>query len=293
MNFSDLNLDLQGVVKRAYENLLYRSSFMKLVNTNYIGELRQTGVPMIEVAKSKAVAPTKIEGEITNAITPTLATYDSVKVDLTELRLTYSVNVSPLVQNAMQSIADQVELQDSENAEAIDKYGYDKLAKAITGAVDGSEAATKGQTYVFNFDQKDDYINAINTLKAYLFNRKVYAGYKLGLEAMEYAKLVSALTSILKYETATGIEGVDRGIVANAYGVEIFEIASSVLTNGEVGYFASEIGTVGDAFFSQFNQWNGDRPGFPGYFSIEGIVMFGAEVVRPEAVIKLVSEVSM
>ena len=34
MNYSTLNLDLQSVVKRAYDNLLYRSSFMNFLNSN-------------------------------------------------------------------------------------------------------------------------------------------------------------------------------------------------------------------------------------------------------------------
>jgi hypothetical protein len=147
--------------------------------------------------------------------------------------------------------------------------------------------------YAWNFTTKDEYIDAINELKASLFNNDIYDGYKLGLEANEYGKFVSALTTLLKYETLSGVEGVDRGDIARAYGVDIFAINSNVLTNGEKGYFASEIGIIGDAFFTQFNEWNGDRPGFPGYISIEGIVMYGAEIVKDEAVIKLVDEVSM
>ena len=55
-----------------------------------------------------------------------------------------------------------------------------------------------------------------------------------------------------------------------------------------VGYFANEVGTVGDTFWSSFAQYNGNFPGYPGYFVVEGNVMFGAKVVRPEAIIKLV-----
>ena len=281
MNYSTLNLDLQGIVKRAYDNLLYRSSFMNFVNKNYIGELRQTGIPMIEVMKQKVVAPTNLNGaEITTGITPTLATYDNVKVDLTQLRLTYAVNVSPLVQNIAQAISGQIDLQDAAVAKAVDTFGYNKMA------------ATNNE-FAWNFTTKEQYIDAINELKAQLFNKDIYDGYKLGLEASEYGKFVSALTTLLKYETLSGVEGVDRGEIARAYGVDIFAINSNVLTNGEKGYFASEIGVIGDAFFTQFNEWNGDRPGFPGYISVEGIVMYGAEIVKDEAVIKLVDEVSM
>lgn len=282
MNFSDLNLDLQGFAKRVYDNLLYRSTFMNFLNSNYIGELRSTGTPVIEISKEKLVALNTHTAEITTALTPGLASYDSVKVDLTELRKSYSVNISPLVANVAQAISGQVDLEDAAIAKAIDTYGFDKL-----GTNEDIESS------VWNFSTDAEYVAGLNNLKMTLFNNDVYEGYKLGLEATEYGKFVSALTSLLKYETMAGVEGVDRGIVANAYGVEIFPINSAVLTNDEVGYFASEIGVVGDAFFSQFNQWNGDRPGYPGMVSIEGIVMFGAEVVKPEAIIKLVAEASV
>lgn len=281
MNFSDLNLDLQGFAKRVYDNLLYRSTFMNFLNSNYIGELRSTGTPVIEISKEKLVALNTHTAEITTALTPGLASYDSVKVDLTELRKSYSVNISPLVANVAQAISGQVDLEDAAISKAIDTYGFDKL-----GTNEDIESS------VWNFSTDAEYVAGLNNLKMTLFNNDVYEGYKLGLEATEYGKFVSALTSLLKYETMAGVEGVDRGIVANAYGVEIFPINSAVLTNDELGYFASEIGVVGDAFFSQFNQWNGDRPGYPGMVSIEGIVMFGAEVVKPEAVIKLVAEIS-
>lgn len=282
MNFSDLNLDLQGFAKRVYDNLLYKSTFMNFLNKNYIGELRNTGTPVIEISKEKLVALNTHTAELTEALTPGLATYDSVKVDLTELRKSYSVNISPLVANVTQAISGQVDLEDSAISKAIDTYGFDKL-----GTNEDIE------TFVWNFSTNEEYIGGLNSLKMTLFNADVYEGYKLGLEATEYGKLVSALTSVLKYETMAGVEGVDRGIVANAYGIEIFPVNSAVLTNDELGYFASEIGVVGDAFFSKFNQWNGDRPGYPGMISIEGIVMFGAEVVKPEAVIKLVAQASV
>jgi len=44
------SLDLQSVAKRIYKSLLYRSVFYKFLNPNYIGELRNTGTPMIEVS---------------------------------------------------------------------------------------------------------------------------------------------------------------------------------------------------------------------------------------------------
>ena len=47
----------------------------------------------------------------------------------------------------------------------------------------------------------------------------VYGEYRLGLGATQYAAYVTDLTSVLKYETLAGVEGVDRGVIANAYGV--------------------------------------------------------------------------
>ena len=77
------------------------------------------------------------------------------------------------------------------------------------------------------------------------------------------------------------------------YGIDIFAINSTVLTNSEKGYFASPVGTVGDTFFSAMVEYNGNYPGFPGYYVVEGNVLFGAEVVRPEAIIKLVAGASV
>lgn len=282
VNYTGLGLDLQAVVKRAYDNLLYRSSFMNFVNSNYIGEVRQTGTPMIEIMRQKAVSVTTASStpDITSALTPTLASYDQVKVDLTELRANYSINISPLVSNIAQAISGQMDLEDAAIAKAIDTYGFDKMFDNTT------------QSFTWNPSTQQDYIDNLNELRSTLFNKDVYDDYRLGLEAVEYGKFVSALTSILKYETLSGKEGVDRGVVGNAYGILCFPINTNVLTNSEKGYFASEIGVVADAFFTQFNQWNGDRPGFPGMISIEGIVLFGANVVQPNAVIKLVASAS-
>jgi len=132
-------------------------------------------------------------------------------------------------------------------------------------------------------------------LKSKLFDRNIYDGYLLGLSSNAFAYFVSSLTSVLKYETRAGVEGVDMGQVANAYGVSVFQINSNVIEKDKqgnntnvVGYFANEVGTVGDTFWSSMNQYPNGMPGYPGYFCVEGNVMFGAKVVRPEAVIKLV-----
>lgn len=293
MNYSTLNLDLQSVVKRAYDNLLYRSSFMNFLNSSYLGEVRQAGTPMIEIVKQNATATnsTLNQPDLVNALSPILATYGSDKVDLAQLRLDYSFRVSYMMTESgiKKAVDGQIELQDSTNATEIDKFGYNKLATAITGSADGSLAYTQGQVYQWVAANQGDYITMLNNLKAMLFNRKIYDNYLLGLEAIEYGNFVSALTSILKFETMAGVEGVDRGDIASAYGISIFPINSTVLDSANTkGYFANEVGTVGDAFFSRFNEFNGTYPGFPGYYVVEGVVLFGAEIVRPEAVIKLV-----
>ena len=280
--YEEIGLDLQAFAKRVYSDILYQSTFYNFLNPAYIGELRQTGAPVIEVAKTDVlnvnVRKTK---EIQTALDPALVTYGHTMVDLTELPMDYSVRVPVTVSgsdisNAIQSAVD---LEDSAIAQAIDTYGYGKLA-AATGI---EESAWAPET-------KEDYIAALNGLRAKLFNKKVTGDYRLGLGATEYANLVSALTSVLKFETLAGREGVDMGEIARVYGISIFEINDNVLGD-EIGYFFNPIAVVGDTFFSAFVQTATDIR-YPGYYCISGNQMFGAAVVRPEAIIRLVSEVS-
>ena len=290
MNFTNINLDLQAVAKRTYENIYYQSTFMNFLDDSWMQVARATGTPIIEVVKQ--IAPTinkRSNVEITTALTPTLTTYNSVKVDLTELPLDYSFSISPLMigTNIEGTLEGQMRLKDSAIANQIDTYGYGKLNTAITGKTDGSEAYTDGQVVVWAPSTQQDYINYLNQYKMILFNRNVTTGYLFGLVAVHYRSLVAALTSILKYETRVGVEGVDRGVVANAYGVDIFPINTAVIGSGVLGYFANKIACVGDMFFSSMAQYNGNYPGLPGYFVLEGNIMFGAEVVRPEAILKL------
>lgn len=289
MNYASVNLDLQSVIKRAYDNLLYRSTGMNFLNSAYLGEIRQAGTPTIEAVKQTVSTVTSSSNPVLqSANTPNLTAYESVKIDLAELRLDYSFRVPSIVlESGIAQIVDgQIELQDAKIASEVDKYIFDKLADTITGdRTSGKTVYDTGSTYNF---AGVNYIEDVNALKSMLFNLNIYDGYKLGLEAVEYGKFVSALTSILKFETMAGVEGVDRGDVAKAYGVDIFAINTNVLTNGEIGYFASEVGVVGDAFFSRFNEWNGNYPGFAGDYVVEGAILFGAEVIRPEAIIKLV-----
>ncbi|MBQ5474293.1 MAG: hypothetical protein IIT65_06250 [Lachnospiraceae bacterium] len=285
---SQLNIDLQAFVKRVYDSLLYNSTFFNFLNENYIGEVRQTGAPIIEVIKTTPMSVNvRQTAEIQSALAPALSTYSSVKVDLTELPMDYSIRVPVTVvgSDITNALQDVIDLKDSAIAKQIDTYGYAKLKGSVT------------QAFQWNPANQQGYIDALNTLRATLFNKDVYGGYRLGLDALEYANYVSALTSILKFETMAGVEGVDRGIIARAYGVDAFEINSNyvnpvVADHSETvkGYFFNSVAVVGDTFFDSFVQYNGNYPGFPGYYVIEGNMMFGADVVRGDAIIKLQSE---
>lgn len=294
MNFTDLNLDLQAVAKRTYMNLLYRSTFMNFLNSSFMEVARSTGTPIIEIPLENDTPLNKrTTSEIKTAVTNTLATYNSKKVDLTELAMDYSFRISPIittskVENVLQG---QMDKKDSQIAKEIDKYGYAKLNTAITGKADGSQAYSLGQVVEFAPEKKEDYISIVNNLKADLFDRDIYDGYLMGLSSKAYADYVSAFTQIIKYESRTGVESIDRGIVAQALGVDTFEINSTVLPEKVKGYFGSEIATVGDTYFSAMAQYPGNYPGFPGYFCLEGNILFGADVVRPEALIKLIDKV--
>lgn len=280
--YSEINLDLQAFAKRVYDSYLYQSTFYNFLNPNYIGTIRQTGAPVIEIAKQNPVtAHVRSTKEIQTALDPQLTTYSHTMVDLTELNLDYAIRVPMMVTgsditNAIQEAAD---LQDAANAEAIDVYGYNKLAAANIDEVE------------WNPSTKEEYIELLNNLKAKLFNKKVTGEYRLGLGATEYAKLVSALTTILKFETPEGVRGVTMGEVASVYGIGyVFEINDNVL-NGEVGYFFNPMSVVGDTFISAMVQTSSDIR-YPGYFCLSGTQSFGAEVVRPEGIVRLVSEIS-
>lgn len=279
--YEEINLDLQSFAKRVYDSILYQSTFYKFLNTSYIGELRQTGAPVIEIAKTNALSVNVRETkEIQSRLNPALTTYSRTMVDLTELPMDYSIRV-PLVvagSDITNAIQDAADLQDSAIAKQIDTYGYGKLA-----------AATMDE-FEWNPVTKDDYISLLNALRAKLFNKDVTGDYRIGLGATEYANYVSALTSVLKFETLSGREGVDMGIIARAYGIDAFEINDNVL-DGTIGYFFNPIAVVGDTFFSAFVQHNSPQ-GYPGYYVLEGNQMFGAAVVRPEAIVRLVEEVS-
>lgn len=98
MNYNQVGLDLQAFVKRVYYSILYQSTFYKFLNEKYIGEIRQTGAPMIEVIKSNPVTVNVREGaEIATRLDPTLTTYAPTKVDLTELPMDYSLRVPMLL----------------------------------------------------------------------------------------------------------------------------------------------------------------------------------------------------
>ena len=279
--YSEINLDLQSFAKRVYDSILYQSTFYNFLNPNYIGELRNTGAPVIEIAKTDALqVNTRQTKEIQNRLNPALTTYTHTMVDLTELNMDYSIRVPLMVTGSdiTNAIQDAADLEDSSIAETIDEYGYGKLAAAT---MDEAE---------WNPSTKEDYITTLNGLKAKLFNKKVVGDYRLGLGAVEYANLVSALTSVLKFETPEGVAGVTMGEIARVYGISIFEINDNVL-GGTIGYFFNPMAVVGDTFFSAFVQHTSPQ-GYPGYFVLEGTQSFGAEVVKNEAIIRLAEEVS-
>ena len=170
----ELGIDLQAYVKRIYFSLLYNSTFYKFLNENYIGEVRQTGAPIIEVLKSNAVSVNvRSTAEIATGLTPTLSTYGSVKVDLTELKLDYSFRIPVLVagSNILNAVDSAIREKDSELAIKVDTYGYDMLADAITGdRTGGKTAKDTGTTYTWNPANNEGYIKALNALKAKLFN---------------------------------------------------------------------------------------------------------------------------
>ena len=279
--FSEINLDLQAFAKRVYDSILYQSTFYNFLNMNYIGTLRQTGAPVIEVAKTdKLNVNVRQTREIQSQLTPALTTYTHTMVDLTQLNMDYSIRVPLMVTGSdiTNAIQDAADLEDSAIAKQIDTFGYGKLAAASMDEFEWAPVTT------------EDYIKLLNNLRAKLFNKDVTGDYRIGLGATEYANYVSALTSVLKFETLQGREGVDMGVIARAYGISAFEINDNVL-DGVVGYFFNPIAVVGDTFFSAFVQHNSPQ-GYPGYLVLEGTQSFGAEVVRPEAIVRLVEEVS-
>lgn len=279
--FEELNLDLQAFAKRVYDSILYQSTFYNFLNMNYIGTLRQTGAPVIEVAKTDALSVNvRQTKEIQNRLNPALTTYSHTMVDLTQLNMDYSIRVPLMVTGAdiTNAVQDAADLEDSAIAQQIDTFGYGKLAAATISEVEWDPTT------------KEDYISVLNNLRATLFNKKITGDYRLGLGAVEYANLVSALTSVIKFENMNVNEGVTLGEIARVYGIDIFEINDNVL-DGVVGYFFNPIAVVGDTFFSAFVQHNSPQ-GYPGYYVLEGTQSFGAEVVRPEAIIRLVEEVS-
>lgn len=283
MNYTEVGLDLQGTVKRIYYNLIYKSAFYKMLNDSYIGEIRNSGVPMIEVLKTNdTTINIRNTRELATQLVPTLQGYDSVKVDLTELKMDYSVRIPTLVAGSgiANALDSALEKKDSAVAKAIDTYGFRKLGANTD--IEEKEWAPANQ---------QGYIDLINALTADLFNNDVYDNYRLALSATEYGKYVAALTSILKFETMAGIEGVDRGTVARAYGVDAFQVNDAVLTEGVVGYIFNPIAVVGDTFFDAFVQHVSPQ-GWPGYFIFEGNVMFGAEVIEPKAIFRLIEDVS-
>ena len=277
--FEELKLDLQAFAKRVYDSVLYQSTFYNFLNVNYIGTLRQTGAPVIEVAKTDVLSVNvRKTKEIQTALDPALTTYTHTMVDLTQLNMDYAIRVPIMITGSdiTNAVQDAADLEDSAIAKQIDTFGYAKLAAAQIDEVKWNPAT------------KEDYISALNGLRANLFNKNITGDYRLGLGAVEYGNLVSALTSVIKFENMDINEGVSLGEIARVYGISIFEINDNVLSDAK-GYFFNPIAVVGDTFFSAFVSTTSDIR-YPGYFCLSGTQSFGAEVVRPEAIIKLQAE---
>lgn len=279
--YEELNLDLQAFAKRVYDSILYQSTFYNFLNTNFIGTLRQTGAPVIEIIKTDALQVNVRETkEIQTALDPALTTYTHTMVDLTELNMDYSIRIPLMVagSDVANAIQDAADLEDSAIAKQIDTYGYGKLAAATMDEAEWDPAT------------KDEYTSLLNGLRAKLFNNDVVGEYRLGLGATEYANLVSALTTLIHFENVEVNTGLTLGEMARVYGINIFEINDNVL-DGAIGYFFSPIAVVGDSFMSAAVQTSSDIR-YPGYYCLSFTQSFGAEVVRPEAIIRLVEEVS-
>ena len=155
--YAEVNLDLQAFAKRVYDSILYQSTFYKFLNTNYIGELRQTGAPVIEIAKTDALSVhVRSTKEIQSGLTPALTTYTHTMVDLTELPMDYSIRVPLVVSGSdiTNSIQDAADLEDSAIAKQIDTYGYGKLAAATMDEFEWAPTTS------------DDYIKLLNNLRA-------------------------------------------------------------------------------------------------------------------------------
>ena len=158
MNYNEVQLDLQSTVKRIYQNIVYRSSFYKMLNDSYIGELRNAGTPMIEVMKSGDVTINVRETkEIQNQLTPSLMGYNSVKVDLTELPMDYSIRIPILVTGSgiANALDSALQKKDSAVAKKIDTYGFNKLA-----------SNTDIEEKEWNPSTKEEYIDTLTALSA-------------------------------------------------------------------------------------------------------------------------------
>ena len=289
-NFT-FGLDLSAVAKRCYDNILYQSTFYQFLNSMFIGDLRETGTPVIQVIKQNAMTPTAAGGSFA-PVTPTEITDNQTIVNLTDLDLEYNFAIPPqlMATNIDKTVQGQIDLADSVNAKKIDTYGYSKFNTSIVGPTDGSLAYSLGQTFVWD-NTAANLLTELGQLKACLYNRSITGGYKLGLAASQYEAFVVNLTGILKFETEAGVEAVDRGDLLSAYGCEFVSINENAIPTSAIGFFANEIAAVGDVFYNGFAEYNGNYPGAPGYYVFEGRMMFGAAVVRPEAIIKLVASV--
>ena len=122
--YSELNLDLQAFATRVYDSILYQSTFYNFLNMAYIGTLRQTGAPVIEIAKTNPISVhTRSTKEIQSKLDPALVTYGRTVVDLTELNMDYAIRVPLMVTGSdiTNAVQDAADLKDASIAEEIDE----------------------------------------------------------------------------------------------------------------------------------------------------------------------------
>ena len=178
--YTELNLDLQAFAKRVYDSILYQSTFYKFLNMAYIGELRQTGAPVIEIAKTNTLnVHVRATKEIQSQLTPSLIGYNHTMVDLTELNMDYSIRVPLMITGSdiTNAVQDAADLQDAAIAKQIDVYGYGKL-NADTNITEVEWAPIT----------KEDYIDIESFKKLSETMKKVYR-----IKCKEFAKLIEEL----------------------------------------------------------------------------------------------------
>ena len=80
--------------------------------------------------------------------------------------------------------------------------------------------------------------------------------------------------------------------VAACFMVFVVHATEPFYLGGEGSRILTESDAFWSSFFDSFVEYNNNYPGYPGYYVMEGNIMFGAKVVEQDAIIKLVDEIS-